>query len=120
MNNYLLTLVLKPELAEKDRTTLLDEMKKKATGADGKIVKEDLWGVRELSYPILKQTKGYYAHFEVEADPKVAHDLDKNLKVEEDIIRYLFVRNDIKKAKIRRKKTVTEIKTVVPEKEVKA
>ena len=99
MNNYLLTLVLKPDLSEKDRSSVLEDMKKKATGEDGKITKEDLWGSRDLAYPISKQTKGYYAHFELEADPKVAKDLDKALKVEEDIIRYLFVRNDKKVSK---------------------
>lgn len=116
MNNYLLTLVLKPELSEKERVSVLDDMKKKATGADGKITKEDLWGVRELAYPIKKQTKGFYAHFEVETDPKVAKSLDNSLKVEEDIIRYLFVRNDIKKAKVRRRKVSVTAKEIVSEK----
>jgi len=56
------------------------------------VVKEDLWGVRDLVYPIKKQSKGFYAHFEILADPKNAKGLDKTLKVEEDILRYLLVR----------------------------
>ncbi len=92
MNSYYLTLVLKPEMEEKERKTLLDSMVKKLVGEDGKVEKEDLWGVRDLAYPIKRQTKGFYAHFEIEADPKNAKGLDKTLKLEEDVLRYLLVR----------------------------
>ena len=92
MNSYYLTLVLKPDLEEKERKTLLDSMVKKLTGEDGKVEKVDLWGVRDLAYPIKKESKGFYAHFQILADPKAAKGLDKSLKVEEDIIRYLLVR----------------------------
>ena len=88
MNSYYLTLVLKPDMEEKVRKELLEGLKKKFD----KVIKEDLWGLRDLAYPIKKQTKGFYAHFEIEADPKNAKGLDKILKVEEDIIRYLLVR----------------------------
>ncbi len=94
MNNYLLTLVLKSDMDEKGRKDLLDSVKKKIQGATGKITKEDIWGARDLSYPIKRQNKGYYIHFEFETDPQIAKTLDKNLKVEEDIIRYLLVRAD--------------------------
>lgn len=89
MNSYLLTLVLRPHLEDKVREELLAGVKKKMVG---KIIKEDLWGSRDLAYPIKKNAKGYFAHFEFETEPQVVVDLDKSLKVEEDIIRYLLVR----------------------------
>lgn len=92
MNSYYLTLVLKPELEEKERKILLDSMVKKLVGEDGKVTKEDLWGNKDLAYPIKRQTKGYVAHFEITTDPKNAKSIDKTLKVEEDILRYLLVR----------------------------
>ncbi len=92
MNSYYLTLVLKPELDEKERKGLLDSVTKKLAGEDGKVAKEDLWGVRPLAYPIKRQTKGYYAHFEIEAGPKGAKGLDKRLDLEEDVLRYLLIR----------------------------
>ncbi|MFH1535974.1 MAG: 30S ribosomal protein S6, partial [Patescibacteria group bacterium] len=81
------TLVLKPEMDEKVRKGLLDDMKKNIT-----IKKEDLWGERALAYPIKRQTKGFYAHFEIEADPKDIKGLDKSLKLEEDVLRFLLIR----------------------------
>lgn len=92
MNNYLLTLVLKPDLEEKERKSLLDSVTKRLVGEEGKIKKEDLWGNKDLAYKIKRQTKGYFAHFEIESDPKNAKGLDKFLQVEENILRYLLVR----------------------------
>ena len=92
MNSYYLTLVLKADLEEKERKTLLDGVVKKLVGSLGKVEKEDLWGARDLAYPIKKQTKGFYAHYQIQADPKNVKGLDKTLKLEEDILRYLLIR----------------------------
>ncbi len=92
MNNYYLTLVLKSDLEEKERKVLLDSLTKKLVGTDGEIKKEDLWGSKDLAYPIKRQTKGFVAHFEINADPKNAKALDKALKLEEDILRYLLIK----------------------------
>lgn len=92
MNSYYLTLVLKADLEEKECKGFLDSIIKKITGDEGKIKKEDLWGIRDLAYPIKKQNRGYYAHYELEAEPKMASGLDKSLKVEENILRYLLIR----------------------------
>ena len=92
MNSYYLTLVLKTELEESNRKALLDSISKKVSGTEGKIEKEDLWGVRPLAYPIKRKTAGYFAHFEISADPKNIKGLDKSLRVEEDILRYLLIR----------------------------
>lgn len=92
MNSYYLTLVLKTNLEEKEREVLLDAITKKLVGSSGKVEKVDLWGERNLAYPIKKNTSGYFAHFEITADPKNAKGLDKSLKLEEDVLRYLLIR----------------------------
>lgn len=92
MNSYYLTLVIDPKLEEKERKSFLEALVKKVTGEAGKVAKEDLWGVRDLAYPIKKQTKGYFAHFELETNPEVANSIDKTLRVEEDVLRYLLIR----------------------------
>lgn len=88
MNSYALTLVLKPDLEEKAREELLVSVKKHF----GKVEKEEVWGARDLAYPIKHQTKGFYAHYLFEAEPDKIAPLDKVLKIDEDIIRYLMVR----------------------------
>lgn len=88
MNQYILTMILRPDLEDKARESLL----KSTVSKFGKVVKEDLWGNRDLVYPIKKNRKGYFAHFEFESDPSTIYDLDKSLKLDEDVIRYLLIR----------------------------
>lgn len=88
MNSYALTVLLKTDLDDKACKQLLSTIAKKFD----KVKKEDLWGVRDLAYPIRRQNRAYYAHFELEAEPSKISDIDKNLKLEEDILRYLLVR----------------------------
>lgn len=92
MNSYYLTLVLKPDLEEKERKELLNSITERLVRKEGKVEKEDLWGVRPLAYPLKRNTSGYFAHFEIQADPQNAKGLDKSLKVEEDVLRYLLIR----------------------------
>lgn len=88
MNPYYLTLILKPELEEKARKDILETVSKKFA----KVEKEDLWGARDLAYPIKHNKKGWYAHYHFEAEPKVIAGLDRELKMNEDIIRYLLIK----------------------------
>ncbi|MBI2338561.1 30S ribosomal protein S6 [Candidatus Daviesbacteria bacterium] len=92
MNSYYLTLVLKPEMGEKERKDLLDLVTKKLVGEEGKVEKEDLWGKRPLAYPIKRQTAGFFAHFQIQAETKNAKGLDKSLDLEEDVLRYLLIK----------------------------
>lgn len=88
INNYALTLVFKNDLGEKERKVLLDSVTKRF----GKLEKEELWGARDLAYPIKHITKGFYAHYLFSSEPNTISPLDKAIKVEEDIIRFLLVR----------------------------
>lgn len=88
MNSYALTIVLKPDLDEKARKELLGSVTKRF----GKLDKEEDWGARDLAYPIKKQKKGWYVHYLFSSEPATVAQLDKNLKIEEDILRYLLVR----------------------------
>lgn len=90
MNSYQLTLLIKNDLDEKTRKEVLDDV----TRRFDKLVKEDLWGIKNMSYPIKHQDKAFYAHFEFEADPKKISPLDKSLKLNEEIVRYLLLRKD--------------------------
>ena len=89
MNRYVLTLVFRNDLEEKARKEFLETVTKNFE----KVEKEENWGSRDLAYPINKQTKGYYVHYTFTADPKTIAPLDKQLKLEEDVIRYLLIRD---------------------------
>lgn len=88
MNKYALTLILKIDLEEKARKELLDSVTKKF----GKLEKEEIWGAKDLAYSIQHQKKGFYVHYFFESEPSSISSIDKDLKLNENIIRYLLVR----------------------------
>ena len=99
MNNYQLTVLVKNDLEEKARKELLDGITKRF----GKMEKEDLWGNRDLAYQINHATKAYFAHYEFQSEPNTIADLDKTLKLDEDILRYLLLKVEKKAAKSKKK-----------------
>lgn len=114
MNAYSLTLLIKDKVDEKGRTGIFDDVKKNFSN----VIKEDLWGVRSLAYEIQHESKAFYAYFEFEAEPNAVITLDKNIRLNEDIMRSLLVK--AKKIKIRPGKAKKEPKTEVVEASAKA
>ncbi len=104
MNNYQLTLLVKNDLDEKKRASLLDSLKKDF----GSLTKEDLWGSRNLSYPISHMDKAFYAHFEFSSEPSAILDLDRKIKLNEDIVRYILLKVETKKKQVKAKKETTK------------
>ncbi|MBI2595131.1 30S ribosomal protein S6 [Candidatus Daviesbacteria bacterium] len=96
---YTLTMLLKNDLDDKKRQEVLDGIKGKLSdglpaGRQGEIFKEDLWGSKNLAYKIQHQDKAYFVHLEFETEPASISSLDKMVKLNEDIIRYLLLRKD--------------------------
>ncbi len=116
MNNYQLTLLVKNDLSENDRKALLDDVVK----SFGKTNKEDVWGTKNLSYPIQHQSSAFYAHYEFESEPNTISSLDKKLKLNEDVIRYLLLRIELpKKVEKKPKKVASSAKKTEDQKEDK-
>lgn len=87
---YEIMLVLQPDLGEEETNSLLKEMKDLISEADGKIVHEDIWGLRELAYVIKKQRQGYYVVWNFTADPIKVKAFEKQLNIHQGILRYLI------------------------------
>lgn len=118
MRNYQLVLVLRPSIAEAQRKKLLDTVKDWVKEA--KFVKEEIWGQKQLSYKISRETEGFYVNwlFEMETVPA---DFEKKILAQENVIRHLLVRNEEKKVKSKKeiKPKKEESKKEEPKKEEK-
>lgn len=101
MQNYSLTILIKDKVDEKGRQALIDDVKKNF----GNLIKEDIWGIRSLAYEIKHMDKAFYANFEFESEPQSVIALDKNIRLNEDIIRYLLIKSKkpkrVKEAQVR-------------------
>ncbi len=60
----------------------------------GRIAKSEYWGVRGLSYRIKKNRKGHYVMMHIDAPANAVHEMERNFRISEDIIRYLTVKVD--------------------------
>ena len=94
MRGYELTVVLKPDLADKAREELLAKIKKLVEDAKGKIESQDLWGKKSLAYPLKKEREGIYAYFVLTFPKNETSALEKKIKIEEGVLRHLLVCRD--------------------------
>jgi len=91
MQTYEFALVLTEEAGKNEASAkkLVTEFLGKVKG---KVKESNVWGMRELAYPIKKATKGWYGVFMVEMPKEAVSQLDRIIKLEEKVIRYLLVR----------------------------
>ena len=59
-----------------------------------KILNEDVWGSRELAYPIKKEKKGYYVFLILECEASAIKNIDRLLKLNEHILRFMFFKKE--------------------------
>lgn len=64
------------------------------TRIGGTVVKVEEWGRRHLAYEVKHQNEGYYVVVEFEADPAQITELDRIIKIHEEIIRHIIVKQD--------------------------
>ncbi len=63
-------------------------------GQDGKVEKQEYWGLRGLAYRIKKNRKGHYVLLNINAPSKAVVELERQLKINEDVLRYITVKVD--------------------------
>lgn len=94
MRQYEVTVILDPSLGEEGLAKQLERWKKQIEDREGKILKEDPWGVRSLAYPIEKKDQGYYAVLEFELPGEQVGELENLLRLDEHVLRHLIVHLD--------------------------
>ena len=94
MPGYELVFILNANLTEDDFTRVLGKVNDQITKLGGTITETNQWGKRRLAYPIKKQAEGNYVLEKVQIKQTALKELDANLKMSEDILRYLFVREN--------------------------
>ena len=92
MNKFEAVLILSPEISTSVLDGEIKKFKELITNASGKIINDEDWGLRELSYNINKFKKAFYSYIQIEAPGKIIKDLNKDLNQSENIIRYMFVK----------------------------
>jgi small subunit ribosomal protein S6 len=87
------TLVLiHPDLGEPGAKELAERIKKLIEDQGGTVTQVQEWGLRDLSYLIAKQRRGFYVLYEYRTTPKALLEVERNLKLMDRVLRYVSVR----------------------------
>ena len=87
------TIVGKQDLSDKEMQNLVDKYTK-IIDKSGKILKTERWGLLNLANKIKKNKKGNFVHFKIEIEGKTVKEIEKQLSIDNNVIRYLTVKYD--------------------------
>ncbi len=91
MREYELVYIFDPALSEDQVNEKLERYHQHITDGGGEITAVDHWGRRQLAYPIRKKTSGYYVVVQFTAPTDGLPEMERTLKLDEELVRYLIV-----------------------------
>jgi len=94
MRQYEMMVILDPEIEERTVAPSLEKYLSVVTTAGGSVDKVDIWGRRRLSFEIKKKSEGIYAVVDFTASPDTAKELDRQLRLNEAVLRTKILRPD--------------------------
>ena len=92
MRHYELMVILDPSLEERTVAPSLDTYLNVIRTAGGSVEKLDVWGRRRLSFELNKKAEGIYAVVDLQATPEAVAELDRQLRLNESILRTKVIR----------------------------
>lgn len=98
MRHYELMVILDPSLDERTVTPSLEAFLNVVRTDGGTVEKIEIWGKRRLAYEILKQAEGIYTVLEITCEPATVAELDRQLGLNESVLRTKVLRREPKRA----------------------
>jgi small subunit ribosomal protein S6 len=94
---YEILVILNAALADEESAALLTQLGDSIKGLGAEVTKVENWGKRRLAYDINKQREGTYAVLEVSAEPSMVKEFARQLKLNENVLRFLSTQIPIRK-----------------------
>ncbi|MDH3675554.1 MAG: 30S ribosomal protein S6 [Anaerolineae bacterium] len=92
MRDYELAFIVEPNTDDEGVTSVVEKVSQFVQTGDGTVTSVDVWGRRKLAYPINNHREGTYVLMQTKMLPSLLVDLERNLKLSEEIVRYLLVK----------------------------
>ena len=96
MRHYEVMVILDPSLDERTIAPSLDTFLNVVRTGGGTVEKVDIWGRRRLSFEINKKVEGIYAVVDLNAEPAVMKELDRQLNLNESVLRTKVLRPELR------------------------
>ena len=95
MRNYEVMFVIDPALEDEKKDATVETVQS-IIAADGEVGKVDVWGMRKFAYPIEKKEEGYYVVVEFKGNPTLPKELDRRLRISDNVMRHIIINKDEK------------------------
>ncbi|OLZ68481.1 30S ribosomal protein S6 [Streptomyces sp. IMTB 2501] len=92
MRHYEVMVILDPDLEERAVAPLIENFLSVVREGSGKVEKVDTWGRRRLAYEIKKKPEGIYSVIDLQAEPAVVKELDRQMNLNESVLRTKVLR----------------------------
>ena len=94
MNKYELTVVVNAKIEDDARVATVEKVKEYVARYGGTITNVDEWGKKRLAYEIQKMKEGFYYFIQFEAGATAPAEIERHVRIMENVIRYLCVRQE--------------------------
>lgn len=94
MNKYEIALVVNAKIEDDERAAVVDKAKALVERFNGTVTNVDEWGKKRLAYEIQKMSEGYYYFIQFEAEADVPAELERRLRIMDNVLRYLVVKQE--------------------------
>jgi len=94
VRDYELMVIFAPQLDEEALTAQIERTKQLIANIGGEVEKVDKWGKRRLAYEINDNTEGFYVVIDFKAESGTTSEVERILKITDEVVRYLLVRRD--------------------------
>ena len=91
---YESVVIARPELTETQIDKLINDLSEIIKDNNGKVVKKEQWGLRSFAYKIKKNKKGHYFMLNLDSPPTTIFEYERQMRINEDIIRFLTINID--------------------------
>ncbi|MDR3365248.1 MAG: 30S ribosomal protein S6 [Clostridiales Family XIII bacterium] len=96
MNSYEILFVIANALDDEKKEAAVEAVKGIIEDGGGEVTRADVIGTRRLAYPIEKKTEGYYVLVEFNAPADLPKELDRRLRISDDVVRHIIISKDEK------------------------
>lgn len=96
MRRYEVMYIVRPNLEEEARNQLIANLNKVLTDKGTELTKVDEWGLKDLAYEIADFKKGYYVVLDINAPIEAVSELDRVMKINENVIRHIVISREEK------------------------
>ena len=90
-------MIVDPRPTDEEVAALLEQLGEQLKTLGAEVTKVDNWGKRRLAYDIKKQREGTYAVFEVSAEPSMVKEFERQVRLNENVLRFVSTRVPIRK-----------------------